>query len=115
MLLVRITALLVALGPLAGCGIDFHPQRAGDTGCLGNEVRDFGVPLYQAIQICHTPVPDLTGDTELQQYAGAYDISYRYQPALDAAIKHQNWRMQLLVGSHIPMDYSLDTAEIDQR
>ena len=115
MLGVRTMAILVALAPLAGCGIDFHPQHAGDTGCLGNEVRDFGVPFYQAVQICHTPDPDLTGDTELQQYAGAYDISFRYQPALDAAIKHQDWRNQLLVGSHIPQDYGLDNAEIDQR
>ena len=115
MFVARMTALLVALGPLAGCGVDFHPPHPGDTACLGNQVRDFGVPFYRAVQICGTPNPDLTGDTELQQYAGAYDISYRYQPTLDAAIKRQNWRMQLLVGSHIPMDYSLDTAEIDQR
>ena len=112
MLAARTLTLLALLAPLGGCGIDFHPKRPGDTACLGTQVRDFNVPFYQAIQICDTPVPDLTGDEELQQYAAAYDISFRYQPALDAAIKRQDWTGQLLVGSHIPQDYSLDSAEI---
>ncbi len=115
MLIARVAALLTALAPLAGCGVDFHPPRPGDTACLDDQVKDFGVPFYQAVQICGTPNPDLTGDTDLQQYAGAYDIDYRIQPALDAAIKHGNWREQLLVGSHIPEDYSLTNVEIDQR
>ncbi len=115
MIAARMTALLLAVATLAGCGIDFHPNKPGDTACLDSEVKDFGRPFYQAIQICGTPVPDLTGDVDLQQYAQAYDIPFRYQPALDAAIKRRDFGMLLLVGTHIPKDYSLNDAEIDQQ
>ena len=111
----RVTTLLVllpALVALAGCGINFHPPRPGDTACLGTQVRDFRVPFYRAIDICGTPNPDLTGDVELQQYASAFDISYRIQPALDAAIKRGDPQMELLVGTHIPQEYGLDSAEL---
>ena len=105
-------AALPALALLAGCGVDFHPPRPGDTACLGTQVRDFRVPFYRAVNICGTPNPDLTGDLELQQYASAYDISYRIQPTLDAAIKRHDPEMELLVGTHVPQDYGLNSAEI---
>ena len=111
----RVTVLLAAfpaLLALSGCEIDFHPPRPGDTACLGTQVRDFRVPFYRAVDICGTPNPDLTGDLELQQYASAYDISYRIQPMLDAAIKRHDPQMELLVGTHIPMDYGLTSAEL---
>ncbi len=112
MIATRMTALLLAMAPLTGCGIDFHPQKPGDTACLDSQVDDFGTLFYQAIQICGTPVPDLTGDVELQQYAQAYDIPYRYQPALDAAIKRHDFRTLLLVGSQVPEQRSLNAAEL---
>lgn len=98
---------------VSGCGIDFHPKQAGDTACLGQQVRDFHVEFYRAVDICGTPLPDLTGDFELQQYASAYNISYQYNPRLDALIKSRNWRTMLETGSHIPEDYGLNSAEIN--
>lgn len=107
------TALMALLAMLGGCGIDFHPKQAGDTACLGQQVRDFHVEFYRAVQICDTPNPDLTGDVELQQYAEIYAIPYQYNPRLDGLIKNRHWRDGLLVGSNIPSDYSLNAAEVD--
>lgn len=106
-------AALAFLTMLAGCGITFHPKQPGDTACLGEQVRDFHVEFYRAVQICDTPLPDLTGDFELQQYASAYDIPYQYNPRLDGQIKNRNWKDMLLVGSHIPNSYGLNAAELD--
>ncbi len=106
-------ALVALLAILGGCGVTFHPKQPGDTACLGEQVRDFHVEFYRAVQICHTPDPDLTGDFELQQYARTYDIPYQYNPRLDGLIKNHNWRDMLLVGSNIPNDYGLNAAEVD--
>ena len=109
----RALAALTLLTMLGGCGITFHPKQAGDTACLGEQVRDFHVEFYRAVSICNTPLPDLTGDFELQQYAQTYDIPYQYNPRLDGLIKSRNWRDMLLVGSNIPNDYGLNAAEVD--
>ncbi|NPD66112.1 hypothetical protein HN018_19825 [Lichenicola cladoniae] len=75
-------------------------------------MKDFHVPVHQAVEICGAQLPDLTGDADLQRYASAYNISYQYNPRLDAEIKHESWSQSILIGTLIPNDYSLSLAEI---
>ena len=109
---VKAIVAMTAFTALAGCDVQFEPKQPGDTACLGRQVRDFHTPLYQAVDICGTRLPDLTGDAELQRYASAYNISYQYNPRLDAEIKRKNWSQFILTGTLIPNDYSLSSAEI---
>jgi hypothetical protein len=105
--------MVLAMAPLGACGATWHPKMAGDTACLSDQVRNFHVPFYQAVDICHTPLPDLTGDAQLQTYASAWGIPYQYNPRLDAQIKRMNWYSQVPIGSHIPTgQYGLTSAEI---
>ncbi|MGI4744910.1 MAG: hypothetical protein ACRYGI_15980 [Janthinobacterium lividum] len=114
MKLIRAIVAATAFTVLAGCDVQFHPKQPGDTACLDHQVKDFRTPLYQAVDICGTPLPDLTGDAELQRYASAYNISYQYNPRLDAEIKRKKWSQSILIGTLIPNDYSLNSAEISE-
>ncbi len=102
---------VVALA-LGGCSADFHPPRIGDTACLDTQVVDFHIEMWRAVEICGTPLPNLTGDYYLQQYAAAWDISYRINPVLDAQIKRQHWKELIQTGSLIPGGYGLTSAEL---
>jgi hypothetical protein len=106
----RLAALILVVC-VGGCGASFHPPLPGDTACLNAQVRDFHVEMYRAVDICGT-LPDLTGDTYLQQYAAAWNISYRINPTLDARLKRSRWSEMILIGSLIPGDYGLTTAEL---
>ena len=107
----RGVAAVAVLAFLGGCDANFHPPRAGDTACLDTQTRDFHVDMYRAVDICGTPLPDLTGDFYLQQYAAAWDISYRINPVLDARIKQMHRNEMFFTGSLIPGDYSFTAAE----
>ncbi len=104
--------LAVVALTLGGCSADFHPSRPGDTACLDTQVVDFHVEMWRAVEICGTPLPNLTGDYYLQQYAAAWDISYRINPVLDAQIKRQHWNELIQTGSLIPGGYGLASAEL---
>ncbi len=104
--------LAVAALALGGCSADFHPPRLGDTACLDTQVVDFHVEMWRAVEICGTPLPDLTGDYYLQQYAAAWDISYRINPVLDAQLKRRNWKQLVRTGSMIPDAYDITSAEL---
>lgn len=104
MTFIRAIVTVAALAALAGCDIQFHPKQPGDTACLDQQVKTFHVPFYQAVDICGTPLPDLTGDAELQRYAASYNIPYKYNPRLDAAIKRRNWSRSIPIGTLIPND-----------
>ena len=99
------------LALLCGCDANFHPPRVGDTACLDTQTRDFHVDMYRAVVICGTPLPDLTGDFYLQQYAAAWDITYRINPVLDAQIKRRRRSEMLFTGKLVPADYSFTAAE----
>ena len=99
------------LALLGGCGATFHPPRLGDTACLDTQTRDFHLDMYRAVDVCGTPLPDLTGDAYLQQYAAAWDISYRINPVLDARIKRMHPGEMFFTGSLIPADYGFTAAE----
>ncbi len=102
---------LVALA-VGGCSADFHPPRLGDTACLDTQVVDFHIEMWRAVEICGTPLPDLTGDYYLQQYAAAWNISYRINPVLDAQIKRRHWKELIQLGSMIPDAYDITSAEL---
>lgn len=110
--IIKTIIVMTAVTALAGCDVQFHPKQPGDTACLDRQVKDFHVPFYQAVEICGIRLPDLTGDAELQRYASAYNISYQYNPRLDAEIKRKSWSQSILIGTLIPNDYSLSSAEI---
>ena len=86
-------------------------ERGRDVPCLRTQAVDGHVPFYQAVTVCGTPKPDLTGDAEVQGKALASNIPFTIRPKADAAIKALTDQENLDIGSHVPGAHpSLDLA-----
>lgn len=57
--------------------------------------------MYQAVGICKTHLPDLTGDPELQGDALAWNIPFSVRPKADKEIKDYNRDHILDTGTHL--------------
>ena len=58
--------------------------------------------MFRAVGICKTPLPDLTGDPELQGEALAWNIHFTIRPKADKEIKDYNQHLFIETGSHLP-------------
>ena len=86
-----------------------NPKPGRDVACLHSQVYDLGIKFYQAVTICGSPKPDLTGDSELQQDALAWKIPFTIRPKDDQILK-QNEKI-VETGSHIEGTHTLSSAE----
>ena len=103
----RSLLLMAVLGATASCAATTTRQRimAGrgrDVPCLRAQAVDAHVPFYQAVIVCRTPKPDLTGDAELQGKALAFNVPFTIRPKADADIKTRTDGQNIDTGSHLP-------------
>ena len=112
----RCLLVLALLGATASCAATTTRQRimaerGRDVPCLRAQAVDGKVPFYQAVAVCHTPKPDLTGDAELQSKALSLNVPFTIRPKADAAIKAYTDGENIDTGSHLPGPHpSLDLA-----
>ena len=99
----RFRVACFAFSLLGGCStgtphVDSLASR--DVPCLHHQVYDLGSSFRDALGVCGTPKPDLTGSGGLQQAALDEKIPFTIRPQADASLKQA--QAEKVTGSLIP-------------
>ena len=77
-----------------------NPLASRDVPCLHHQVYDLSSSFKNAVGVCGTPKPDLTGSGGLQQVALNEEIPFTIRPQADAYLKQA--QAEKVTGSLIP-------------